>query len=90
MEFVQVGGEILQKDPKLDLESCCAYVRGETQQRQIMGSSRPVPESSTTVVQCDRQRVDVFHHLEKQITLFAIIVVKKGTPNSVALILLNI
>ncbi|XP_049398982.1 uncharacterized protein LOC125862902 [Solanum stenotomum] len=41
LEFDQVCGEILRKDPKLDLESCYAYVRREAQQRQIMESSRP-------------------------------------------------
>ncbi|KAH0634795.1 hypothetical protein KY284_037581 [Solanum tuberosum] len=56
LEFDQVRGEILRKDPKLDLESCYAYVRREAQQRQIMGSSRPVPESSAMVVQRDTQK----------------------------------
>ncbi|KAJ8768201.1 hypothetical protein K2173_021141 [Erythroxylum novogranatense] len=41
-EFDKVRGEILQKDPKLDLENTYAYVRREAQQRQIMGNSRPL------------------------------------------------
>lgn len=48
-EFDQIRGEILQKDPKLDLESTYAYVRREAQQRQIMGSSRPVLENTAMV-----------------------------------------
>ncbi|KAH0638798.1 hypothetical protein KY285_035384 [Solanum tuberosum] len=79
LEFDQVRGEILRKDPKLDLESCYEYVRREAQKRQIMGSSRPVLESSAMLVQRDTQ-----------ITLFAIIVVKKGIPNSAAMMLLDI
>ncbi|KAJ8754508.1 hypothetical protein K2173_005669 [Erythroxylum novogranatense] len=45
-EFKQVCGEILGKDPKLDLESTYAYVRKEYQQRQTMGN-RPISESAT-------------------------------------------
>ncbi|KAJ8768637.1 hypothetical protein K2173_023541 [Erythroxylum novogranatense] len=41
-EFDQVRGEILRKDPKLDLENTYAYVRREAQLRQIMGNSRPL------------------------------------------------
>ena len=44
-EFDQVRGEILRKDPKLDLESTYAYVRREYQQRQTMGSYCPVYEN---------------------------------------------
>ncbi|KAJ8774922.1 hypothetical protein K2173_019926 [Erythroxylum novogranatense] len=43
-EFEQVCGEILRKDPKLDLESTYAYVRREYQQRQTMGN-QPIFES---------------------------------------------
>ena len=42
-EFDQVCGEILQKDPKRDLESTYAYVRKEYQQRQTMGSYCDAP-----------------------------------------------
>ncbi|KAK2976800.1 hypothetical protein RJ640_015795 [Escallonia rubra] len=45
-EFNQVHGEILRKDPKLDLESTYAYVRKEHQQRQTMKGSQPMSESS--------------------------------------------
>ena len=45
-EFDHVCGEILRKDPKLDLESTYAYVRKEYQQRQTMGSYRPISENS--------------------------------------------
>ena len=45
-EFDHVRGEILQKDPKLDLESTYAYVRREDQQKQTMGGSRHISESS--------------------------------------------
>ncbi|XP_012845959.1 PREDICTED: uncharacterized protein LOC105965962 [Erythranthe guttata] len=54
--FDQIHGEILRKDPKLDLESTYAYVRREAQQRQIMGSSRPVSESSAMVAQRNTRR----------------------------------
>ena len=43
-EFDQIRGEILRKDPKLDLESAYAYMRREHQQRQKMGSSRSIFE----------------------------------------------
>ncbi|KAH0698607.1 hypothetical protein KY284_012822 [Solanum tuberosum] len=49
-KFDQVRGEILRNDPKLDLESTYAYVRREFQQRQTMGTSRPIPESSAMAV----------------------------------------
>ena len=41
-EFDQIRGEILWKDPKLDLESAYAYVRWEHQQWLTMGSSRSI------------------------------------------------
>ena len=65
-EFDQVRGKILRKDPKFDLESFYVYIRREAQQRQIMESSRPVPENSTMLVEGDTQRVKVFHHLENK------------------------
>lgn len=89
-EFDQVRGKILRKDPKFDLESFYVYIRREAQQRQIMESSRPVPENSTMVVERDTERVKVFHHQEKQITRIEIILVKKSTPNSTTLRLLGI
>ncbi|KAK4477898.1 hypothetical protein RD792_017163 [Penstemon davidsonii] len=54
-EFDKVRGEILRKDPKLDLESTYAHIRREAQQRQIMGGSRPVPESSAMVAHRNSQ-----------------------------------
>ncbi|KAJ8899188.1 hypothetical protein K2173_012364 [Erythroxylum novogranatense] len=39
-EYPQVRREILRKDPKLDLEGTYAYVRRESQQRQVMGGSQ--------------------------------------------------
>lgn len=53
-EFDQVRGEILQKDPKLDLESTFAYVRREFEQRKTMGTSRPILESSAMAVHRNR------------------------------------
>ncbi|KAH0765487.1 hypothetical protein KY285_001358 [Solanum tuberosum] len=44
-KFDQVCGEILRKDPKLDLESAYVSVRREAQQRQTMGSARLIPNS---------------------------------------------
>ena len=43
--FEQVCGEILRKDPKLNLESAYAYVRTEHQQKQTMGGSYQISES---------------------------------------------
>ncbi|KAF2295782.1 hypothetical protein GH714_033956 [Hevea brasiliensis] len=54
-EFDQVRGEILRKDPKLDLENTYAYVRREYQQRQTMGSSRPISESSVMLANRTQQ-----------------------------------
>ena len=45
-EFEQVRGEILRKDPKLDLESTYACIRREFQQRQTMGNYRATGEHS--------------------------------------------
>ncbi|PIN19061.1 hypothetical protein CDL12_08261 [Handroanthus impetiginosus] len=53
-EFDQARGEILRKDPKLDLESTYAYVRREYQQRQTMGSSPLVSESSALLTSQNR------------------------------------
>ena len=54
-EFDQVCGEILRKDPKLDLESTYAYVRKEYQQRQTMGSYRPISKNSAMLANQTRQ-----------------------------------
>jgi hypothetical protein len=54
-DFDQVHGEILRKDPKLDLESSYVYVRRELEQRQTMGSSRSIPEHSATIANQTRQ-----------------------------------
>lgn len=48
-EFYQVRGEILRKDPKLDLESPSAYVRCEHQQRKTMGGGLPISESTVLI-----------------------------------------
>ncbi|KAJ8644874.1 hypothetical protein MRB53_006622 [Persea americana] len=53
--FDQVRGEILRKDPKLDLEGCYAFIRKEDQQRKTMGSSPVPPESSVMIATCPRQ-----------------------------------
>ncbi|KAG8640740.1 hypothetical protein MANES_13G089634v8 [Manihot esculenta] len=55
LEFDHVCGEILRKDPKLNLESTYAYVRREYQQRQTMGGSRPISESSVMVAKRTQQ-----------------------------------
>ncbi|KAJ8761403.1 hypothetical protein K2173_001534 [Erythroxylum novogranatense] len=52
VEFDQICGEILRKDPKLDLESTYAYVRRDAQQRQTIGNSRPVLEKKTNNFIC--------------------------------------
>jgi hypothetical protein len=54
-EFDQVHGEILRKDPKLDLESTYTYVRREHQQKQTIGGSRQISESSTMLANQTRQ-----------------------------------
>ncbi|KAG8383239.1 hypothetical protein BUALT_Bualt05G0163700 [Buddleja alternifolia] len=54
-EFDQVRGEILRKDPKLDLESSYAYVRREYQQRHTMGGSRSISENAAMVAHQTRQ-----------------------------------
>lgn len=54
-DFEQVRGEILRKDPKLDLESTYAYVRREVQQRQTMGGSHPIPENAAMLANQTRQ-----------------------------------
>ena len=54
-EFDQVHGEILRKDPKLDLESTYMYVRREHQQKQTIGGSRQISESSTMLANQTRQ-----------------------------------
>ncbi|XP_068653880.1 uncharacterized protein [Aristolochia californica] len=54
-EFDQVRGEILRRDPKVDLESTYAYVRREYQQIQTMGSYRPISKNSAMLVNQNRQ-----------------------------------
>jgi hypothetical protein len=54
-EFNQVCGEILRKDPKLDLENTYAYVRREYQQRQTMGSYHPSSENLAMLTNTPRQ-----------------------------------
>lgn len=49
------GGEILRKDPKLDLECTYAHVRREYQQRQTMESYRPISENSAMLANQTRQ-----------------------------------
>ncbi|KAH9726800.1 hypothetical protein KPL70_008430 [Citrus sinensis] len=53
-EFEQVRGEILRKDPKLDLESTYAYVRRDYQQRQTMGGSHLISENLTMLASQNR------------------------------------
>ncbi|KAG8635574.1 hypothetical protein MANES_16G046469v8 [Manihot esculenta] len=55
LKFDHIRGEILWKDPKLNLESTYAYVRREYKQRQMIGGSRPIPKSSTMVAKRIRQ-----------------------------------
>lgn len=54
-EFDQVRGEVLRKDPKLDLESTYAYVRRDFQQRQTMGGSTSVAEHAALTMHPARQ-----------------------------------
>ena len=44
-----------KKDPKLDLESTYAYVRREHQQKQTMGGSHHISESSAMLANQTRQ-----------------------------------
>ena len=55
VEFDKVHGEILWSDPKFNLKSTYAYIRGEFQQRQTMGTSH----NSTKLCHCSspKQRV---------------------------------
>ncbi|CAL2265645.1 unnamed protein product [Prunus armeniaca] len=48
LEFDQVRGEILRKDPKLDLDQTFAYVRTDSQQRMTMTGAQ---EASVMVAQ---------------------------------------
>ncbi|XP_014511358.1 uncharacterized protein LOC106770050 [Vigna radiata var. radiata] len=50
-DFDQVRGEILRKDPKLDLESTYAYVHREHRQRITMGRPAPTSDSSALLSQ---------------------------------------
>lgn len=49
-KYDQVRGEILRKDPKLDLEDAYAYVKRKYQQKQTMGASCQISESLAIVV----------------------------------------
>ncbi|PRQ42654.1 putative transcription factor interactor and regulator CCHC(Zn) family [Rosa chinensis] len=49
-DFDQVRGEILRKEPKLDLESSYAYVRMVEQQKKTMGNSSVNTESTVMAV----------------------------------------
>ena len=60
-EFDQVRGEILRKEPKLDLESTYACVRREFQQRQTMGSYRSVNEHSALAAISTNQHFNSGH-----------------------------
>lgn len=51
MEFEQVRGEILWKDPKLDLDSAHTYVQRESHQRQTMNESHQSTKSLAMVAQ---------------------------------------
>ncbi|XP_061338432.1 uncharacterized protein LOC133285237 [Gastrolobium bilobum] len=53
-DFDQVRGEILRKDPKLDLENSYAYVRREYQQRITMGRPSLTSDSSALLSQVPR------------------------------------
>lgn len=48
-EFDQIRGEILRKEPKMDLEAAYACVRRESQQRQIMGVPRLISENTVMI-----------------------------------------
>jgi len=48
-EYDQICGEILRKEPKLDLEAAYACARRESQQCQVMGFSRLAPENTTMI-----------------------------------------
>jgi hypothetical protein len=48
-EFDQIRGEILRKEPKMDLEAAYACVRRESQQRQIMGVPRLISENTAMI-----------------------------------------
>ncbi|KAK4258252.1 hypothetical protein QN277_007723 [Acacia crassicarpa] len=58
-DFAQVRGEILRKDPKLDLECTYACVRREVQQHLTMNRSLPTSESSAFVTQTPRTPLTV-------------------------------
>ncbi|XP_040371479.1 uncharacterized protein LOC112184308 isoform X2 [Rosa chinensis] len=54
-DFDQICGEILRKEPKLDLKSSYAYVRMVDQQKKTMGSCPAVSEGSVLAVTRPRQ-----------------------------------
>jgi hypothetical protein len=68
-DFDQVRGEILRKDPKLDLESTYAYVRREVQQRQTMGGSRPISENAAMLTNQTRNPASSTKHRNTQPTV---------------------
>ena len=45
VEFNQARGEILRKDPPLDLEACYAFVRKDQSQRSAMDEGKHEPDS---------------------------------------------
>ena len=49
-DFEQVRGEILRKDPFLDLEECYALIRRETMCHASMKAEFDNPDTSTMVV----------------------------------------
>ena len=96
-EFDQVCGEILRKDPILNLESTYAYVRKEYQQRQTMGSYRPISKNSAMLAnqldkdrRLDHQPIETINHLERPTTSYALTVGKRVIRNSVSVRLLAI
>jgi hypothetical protein len=68
-DFDQVRGEILRKDPKLDLESTYAYVRREVQQRQTMGGSRSISENAAMLTNQTRHPASSTKHRNTQPTV---------------------
>ncbi|KAJ9561968.1 hypothetical protein OSB04_007128 [Centaurea solstitialis] len=67
-EFNQARGEILRKDPPLDLESCYAYIRKDQNQRHTM--EEPKPESDGMVHVATRNRPTKGKHSNSKGTTF--------------------
>ena len=81
-EYDQIRGEILRKEPKLDLEAAYACVRRESQQRQVMGFSRLAPENTAMIThQTNEGQVLVLP--KGEIIMFVLTVVKLVIPNNV-------